>query len=186
MANRTVSDEQIQQWNAGGGSGLPEVKASDGGRLLGVVEGSWGKVDSIIKVGTVDIGTLDNPSVTFTPSAGRTRGDLQVGAYSVCRPIIEVKQNGMTIADGVSPSCILYKAYAPTGALFDFSFLVDERLYDEDGLMRCVMVLGLYNASEDKIKVRGLSLDFLPKLSDEDMGKVLTAFNYKWEAREIE
>lgn len=38
--------EQVSKLSASGGSGLPDVTAADDGKVLGVVEGSWSKMDA--------------------------------------------------------------------------------------------------------------------------------------------
>lgn len=56
------------------GSGLPEVTAADNGKLLGVVEGEWGKVDGGLSVTAIALTTTEGAVTggTATLSDGST------------------------------------------------------------------------------------------------------------------
>lgn len=53
--NIKALSEQVSKLSSSGGSGLPDVTAADNGKVLGVVEGSWNKMDA--PTGGVDFST---------------------------------------------------------------------------------------------------------------------------------
>lgn len=54
---KALSEQVSKLSSSGGGSGLPEVTAADNGKVLGVVEGSWSKMDA--PSGVVDYSTTE-------------------------------------------------------------------------------------------------------------------------------
>lgn len=102
----------------GGGSDLPPVTASDNGKVLGVVNGSWNKMDApdsepfvITLTPTAEdfSGVMDKTAAEITEAynAGKTmiaNVDASILGFDSCQFIY----NGVTLADGHDNVCVQF------------------------------------------------------------------------------
>ncbi len=92
--NIKALSEQVSKLSASGGSGLPDVTAADNGKVLGVVEGSWSKMDA--PSGGVNYSTTE-----------QNTGRKWIDGKDIYQLTIDCGESGLTIPNGTSWSADL-------------------------------------------------------------------------------
>jgi len=124
ISGETLAELLAMIEGGGGGSDLPDVTASDNGKVLGVVNGAWAKTAPIELIGTLGKDD-DKDTITVDKTASELFDALKNGAF--VKMVVEVEADGAQYRNDITGFVSSGKlAGGNDGTIYSFSFFTPD------------------------------------------------------------